>query len=108
MICGMILLGIVLININPWHSRLWTNRLGQGEVPEMLLAEGKQNLCIRSVLLKTQLEIVENTSRKTIPHFIPSREPGRLLLKQVLLVADFLLFAFSPKTGWRRKRKQCC
>lgn len=63
------------MNINLWQSRLWTNRLGQGEVPEMLLAlwraqpgdvespshvpgegEGKQSLCIRSALTKIGLK----------------------------------------------------
>lgn len=71
MICRMILLGIALMSINLWQRRLWTSRLGQDEVPEMLLAGGKQSLCIRSALTKTSLELVENTSRKTIPHFTP-------------------------------------
>lgn len=63
------------MNINLWQSRLWTNRLGQGEVPEMLLAlwraqpgdvespshvpgegEGKQSLCIRSALTEIGLK----------------------------------------------------
>lgn len=60
------------MNINLWQDRLWTNGLGRGKVPEMLVAvwraqpsgveapshipgegEGKQSLCVRSALAKT-------------------------------------------------------
>jgi len=41
MACRVILLGTVLTNADPWQSRLWPNRLGQGKVLEMLLALGR-------------------------------------------------------------------
>lgn len=60
------------MNINLWQGRLWTNGLGQGEVPEMLVAvwraqpggvespshipgegEGRQSLHVRCALTKT-------------------------------------------------------
>lgn len=77
------------MNINLWQSRLWTDGLGWDEVPEILVAlrraqpgevrsashgegEGKQSLCVGSALTKTRVEIVEKTSRKTSPCFIPA------------------------------------
>lgn len=70
--------------INLWRSRLWTSGLGQGEVPEMLVAlwraqpggvrapshvpgEGGRSTAFASGLPSPKL--VENTSRKIKPTF---------------------------------------
>lgn len=131
-VCRMILLGM---NIKPWRSRLWTHGLGQGEVPEMLMAlwraqpggvgspshgpgegEGKQNLRISSALTKTRVEIVENTSRKTSQHFIPVADQASKgawevvpleLLKRALFVADLFFFgSFLSQNGEEEEEEE--
>lgn len=45
---------IVLMNINLRQDRLWTNRLGRGKVPEMLIAVWRAHPAGSSLLLTSQ------------------------------------------------------